>query len=139
MVGRSMSGPGENGFLLGSDSLGRDVAARPVAEKHVLRIQLKKLRYAADAARSLFPRKRTERYIRRLAGLQDVLGHLNDVAAAEQLLARILERLGSEAGPVHHHAAGFLAGWAAHVADRRLRRLERLWKSFAAAKPFWED
>ncbi len=27
LVGRSMSGPGENGFLLGSDSLGRDVAA----------------------------------------------------------------------------------------------------------------
>lgn len=27
LVGRSMSAPGENGFLLGSDSLGRDVAA----------------------------------------------------------------------------------------------------------------
>lgn len=27
LVGRSMSGPGENGFLLGSDTLGRDVAA----------------------------------------------------------------------------------------------------------------
>lgn len=27
LVGRSMSSPGENGFLLGSDSLGRDVAA----------------------------------------------------------------------------------------------------------------
>jgi len=119
--------------------LGKDVAARPVAEKHVLRIQLKKLRYAADAARDLFPRKRAKRYVERLADLQDVLGHLNDVAAAEQLLDRILERLGSEAGPIHHHAAGFLAGWAAHVADRRLRRLARLWKSFAAAKPFWVE
>jgi len=27
LVGRSMSPPGENGFLLGSDTLGRDVAA----------------------------------------------------------------------------------------------------------------
>ena len=27
LVGRSMSPPGQNGFLLGSDSLGRDVAA----------------------------------------------------------------------------------------------------------------
>ncbi len=119
--------------------LGADVTARSVAEKHVLRIQLKKLRYASDAARSLFPRRRAERYASRLADLQDVLGHLNDVAAAESLLARILERLGREAGPVHHHAAGFVAGWAAHVADRRLRRLERLWKDFARTKPFWHE
>ncbi len=119
--------------------LGRDVAALSIAEKHVLRIQLKKLRYASDAARSLFPRRRAERYASRLADLQDVLGHLNDVAAAESLLARILERLGREAGPVHHHAAGFVAGWAAHVADRRLRRLERLWKDFARTKPFWHE
>ena len=68
-----------------------------------------------------------------------MLGHLNDVAAAEQLLSLTLERLGPEAGPVHHHAAGFLAGWAAHVAERRLRRLEKLWKSFTSAKPFWEE
>lgn len=135
---------GEVALLLGRRHrralrLGRGVARRSVAEKHVLRIQLKKLRYAADAARSLFPRRRAERYVERLADLQDVLGHLNDVAAAELILGRILARLGSEAGPSHHHAAGFVAGWAAHGAERRLRRLGRLWKTFAASKPFWVE
>ncbi len=119
--------------------LGRNLAARPVSEKHALRIQLKKLRYAADAARTLFPRKRTDRYLARLADLQDVLGHLNDLAAAEQILARVIERLGPEAGPSHHHAAGFVAGWAAAGAERRLRRLDRQWKAFAAATPFWAE
>ena len=35
LVGRSMSPPLQNGFLLGSDSLGRDVAARShMAQRH---------------------------------------------------------------------------------------------------------
>jgi len=34
-------------------------------------------------------------------------------------------------------AAGFLAGWAAHVAEREIRALPELWERFEAVGRFW--
>lgn len=117
--------------------LGRDLAEASGTERHALRIQLKKLRYAAEFFRSLHPGQRTERYIARLADLQDVLGDLNDAAIADRGLGTLLSRL--EPAPVHFHAAGFASGWQAHAAERRGRRLLKLWKAFEVASPFWRS
>jgi inorganic triphosphatase YgiF len=117
--------------------LGRDLAQRTPAEKHALRIELKKLRYAAEFFRSLYPEARSDRTLKRLARLQDVLGHLNDQAAADRLLARILERLGSEGTPAHHRAAGLVSGWTARGAEDALARLGRRWRRYRRTRPFW--
>ncbi len=119
-------------------ALGRDLQGRSVAELHALRIQMKKLRYAAEFLRSLFPPKRADRFIRRTARLQDVLGHLNDVAMAEALLAGLLDRLGAEAGGDVRRAAGFVTGWSAHVASQALDQLDRRWQRFADTSVFWD-
>lgn len=118
--------------------LASDIERRSAQEKHALRIQLKKLRYASEFLCPLYPRKKAEPFIERLEGLQDVLGHLNDVATAERLLAALLERLGAERSPDHDHAAGFVAGWTAREALLRNAHLAEEWKAFKNVGAFWQ-
>lgn len=115
--------------------LGRRLEGATIEDRHRLRIRLKRLRYAAEFFRSLHPGKRTRRYLSRLSALQDVLGELNDVATADRVLAELLSRV--QPAPVHWHAAGFVAGWKAHVAERRLASLENLWDRFEEVGRFW--
>jgi len=117
---------------------GRNLARRTSSEKHALRIEVKKLRYTAEFFRSFYSGRRVDRMLERLSRLQDVLGHLNDRAAADALLDRVLEELGPGAAPEHHRAAGLVSGWAAAGAERHARRLERRWRRFARTRPFWE-
>jgi CHAD domain-containing protein len=121
----------------GARALGRRLAACSPEERHRLRIRLKKLRYVAEYAGALHAGRRTERYVRRLARLQDALGHLNDVALAEQRLVELAERLGPNDTEARR-AAGFAAGWLAHSAQRELERLPRRWRRFEEAGRFWD-
>jgi inorganic triphosphatase YgiF len=117
--------------------LGRRLAEAGVEERHRLRIRLKKLRYAAEFGASLFPERRADRYARRLARLQDALGHLNDVANAERQLAALGERLGPDAPADAPRAVGFAEGWVAHSAHVELARLPARWERFERAARFW--
>ena len=69
-------------------------------------IALKKLRYATEFFEALYPKKHTKPYLAALKDLQDGLGHLNDVAVAQRLIA----------------------------APRRPRRPERRWRRPAARR-----
>jgi triphosphatase len=117
--------------------LGRGLARRTPAERHRLRIELKKLRYASEFLGSLFSERAVERSLGRITALQDTLGALNDVATVERLVGAISDRLGREWGADAQRAAGFLEGWTAHEASRRLARLEKQWKGFRRTAPFW--
>jgi inorganic triphosphatase YgiF len=118
---------------------GRHLSRRSEAEKHQLRIQVKKLRYASEFLAGAYPSRRKESHIQALSALQDTLGHLNDVVVADRLLERILDRMGVEATVDHHRAAGFVGGWTAQQADEKLTRLARDWKAFSKSKPFWRE
>jgi inorganic triphosphatase YgiF len=120
-------------------ALGRRAAKLSLDEKHRLRLQLKKLRYAAEFLRCVhcFEPAEADRYIKRLAEIQDVLGRLNDVATADRLLGEILACMGPDTGPQHLRAAGFVTGWTAHRADRGEQALARRWMAFADVEPFW--
>jgi triphosphatase len=119
--------------------LGRGLARRTAPERHRLRIELKKVRYAGEFLASVFPARRSDRWLERLSDLQDSLGALNDVATAERLLAEVAGRLGREWGAEHDRGAGFLTGWISRSAERRFARLERQWKAFRKARPFWRS
>jgi hypothetical protein len=69
--------------------------------------------------------------------VQSALGHMNDVATAERILATLLARLGDERTPEHDRAAGFVEGWAAQLAEGTLRKAEDAWERLARTKPFW--
>ena len=82
------------------DKLGRKVLAygqvsadMPAKTMHSLRIACKKLRYALEFFRGLYPGKETESVIQSLKSVQSVLGHLHDASVQEQLIRDCLERL----------------------------------------------
>jgi CHAD domain-containing protein len=107
------------------------------AARHAVRIALKKLRYASEFFRDLHPGHGAKRFLRRVARLQSSLGRLNDVATAEQILALLLARLGSERTREHDRAAGFVEGWAAQFAVQARRETTDAWERFTRARPFW--
>lgn len=117
--------------------LGKRVGELDVEKRHELRIKLKKLRYAVEFFSSLFPAKRTARFLSRLSALQDVLGEMNDAAVARALVADMLEGHSDAASPGVSYAAGVVVGWhVGHLRDRG-RLLEKRWKRFAKALEPW--
>jgi CHAD domain-containing protein len=83
------------------------------AQRHAVRIRVKRLRYTCEFFASAFPAKRTAPYLRALKELQTVLGELNDIAVGQRLIG-----LQADETPL-------------------LRRLDAAWKRFAKRPPFW--
>nr|MEA2798873.1 triphosphatase [Phenylobacterium sp.] len=102
------------------------------AARHHLRIEAKKLRYAVEAFSSLYGQKRLGRYLHSLKDLQEVLGALNDLAAAEPLLASLA--LSSEAA----FTAGELVGLKAAAKPRLVTHAAKAAKRLSDAEPFWD-
>ncbi|MGH6900216.1 MAG: CHAD domain-containing protein, partial [Geminicoccaceae bacterium] len=117
---------------------GRRFAELSAKERHRVRIALKKLRYASEFFAALYPKKRTKPYLAALKELQDGLGHLNDVATAEQLIGTLVEQVGPrEDGAELRIAGGLVLGWHARgVADLEPAVL-RAWKTFGEREPVW--
>ena len=113
--------------------------------RHKLRIQAKKLRYAAEFFAPAFPRKRATRrrkdFVASLQQLQDALGELNDIAVNEKLL----EQLGNgEDADTKRHGGRIRKAFVSHLSGREkvrmaplLKEAERAYAAFAKAKPFW--
>jgi triphosphatase len=99
------------------------------AARHRLRRRIKRLRYAADAAASLWPPKSVEQTMRALARAQEPLGAYNDTVVALALLRSLAAQDGR---------AWFAVGWltarrealSAPCADAltRLSRLRGFWQ-----------
>ena len=57
-------------------------------QRHELRKELKKLRYAVAFISPMFPPKRVERFVEALKKLQTVFGELNDAATVRMMFTR---------------------------------------------------
>jgi inorganic triphosphatase YgiF len=114
---------------------GRRLKSLDAEERHHLRLAVKKLRYVAEFLLPLYgQRKSTRRFSRKLAGLQEELGHYNDIAVTASLLA------GLGAGSADSGtAAAAIAGWQAHAMMGVEPRLRDTWSEFAKAKVPWRD
>ena len=112
---------------------GGDFAELGYADRHQLRIALKKLRYAADFFRSLYDEKPVVRYLHRLSTFQDALGHLNDVATAARL-APLLDAVPDGAAA---RAVGVVIGWHGRGLAAIEPHLIAEWREFRTAKVFW--
>jgi CHAD domain-containing protein len=113
---------------------GKSLSTLSPAERHAVRIAAKKLRYAAEFFSSLYPGKRTSKYLGALAAVQDALGVLNDAATAETLLKEIAA---TEDLAARQHPEGIVLGWVQGTGHSRLAELERTWDAFKGRKPFW--
>lgn len=70
--------------------LGQAVRDLDPEARHELRIAFKKLRYALEFFTPLFGPRRSRAYLAGLVDLQEVLGHLNDLATATTLVQQLL-------------------------------------------------
>ncbi len=105
-----------------------DLAKRSAGERHAVRIDAKRLRYAVDGFASLFREKRVARYLEDLAALQDLLGASNDASTATRLLAGL-----SPPKAFAQFARGYLAARMQGDAERAASLVGKL----ASAKKFW--
>ena len=104
----------------------RELSALTPAERHRLRLEAKRLRYALEGFETLFRRKGFATYRELLAEIQDDLGRANDAAVA----ARLLGELKPPAT-----LANFARGWLAAETHSSVAALDRHSERLAATKP----
>lgn len=107
------------------------------ASRHALRIEAKKLRYAAEFFAPAFGQgagKRGRAYIVALKRFQDALGELNDIAVARRSTAALVRDSGARLA----FAAGVLVGERARDEAGLLATAEACRRSWRRARPFWE-
>jgi triphosphatase len=111
------------------------------AERHQVRIALKKHRYAMEFFSGLYPDSHTRPFIAAMRILQHALGAANDVATAEHLTAFLIDR--AEAGGKDtdkvRSGAGKVLGWHTHAAAEAERGIVSLWTHYAESRPFWHS
>ena len=94
----------------------RRLSALTPVERHALRLDAKRLRYALEGLASLFRGKRVKTFLEALSEIQDDLGRANDAAVAARLLADL-----SPPGGL----AEFARGWFGAMAQASAEGLER--------------
>lgn len=110
----------------------KGLASQPPETLHLLRIEIKKLRYAVEFLQSLYPRRAVRHYLGSLAELQEILGRLNDAAVTDRLIASL-----APLGPDAAHGAGMVQGWTRARAQAGLEHLRHAWAAFEQARRFW--
>ena len=108
-----------------------DIDALTPVELHAVRKKGKRLRYTAEFFAPLYGAHGTHRFLRRLSQLQEVLGHLNDGAAAAGLMQAL------RGGADQHFAAGVVQGFTAARSAGSRAAIGKSWGKLRHAKPFW--
>ena len=99
---------------------------------HEMRLDAKRLRYAAEPFADLWPGKAARRFGRGLAALQDALGLANDASVARQLAGHLAGRGAGE------FAIGTVTGFAAGRAEGSRLAAIAAWRALRKAGPFWK-
>lgn len=119
---------------------GKVLAQLDRRSRHKLRIQAKKLRYAAEFFLSLYGSKRSlerrKQFLSALERLQDGLGDLNDIAVLEERISAMgLHARRSD--PNRAFAAGLLTGREDVRIESAMMAADEAFADLAKAKPFW--
>jgi triphosphatase len=118
----------------------RRLARLDARRRHRLRIQTKKLRYAAEFFATLFTTrralKRRKQFLPALERLQDGLGDLNDIAVHEKRIAAMGVRR-RRSNPNRAFAAGLLTGREDARMDAAMTAATDAYADLAKVKPFW--
>ncbi len=113
---------------------GTGVSRHTPEEMHRLRIECKKLRYAAEFFSPLF--KGMDKFIGHMKGLQDLLGIMNDVAVLQKLLVTLLADTEDQQVPEY---AGGVVGWKSCEFYQLLDSFDSRWSEFSeAGHPWWK-
>ena len=120
---------------------GKALAQLDAPNRHKLRIQVKKLRYAAEFFGDLFKGKqvsqRRKKFVAALEHLQDGLGDLNDITVDENLITTTGLRR-QRPNPKRAFAAGLLTGREDANLDAAMAAATEGYAAFVEIKPFWQ-
>ena len=117
---------------------GRVARSQEEGDLHRLRIALKKLRYTAEFFAPLYPKRDVKDYLRRLRGLQNHLGDLNDAANVRSAVADLLrEKIRKEDDCASRYAAGAMVGWYGARVPGAIKQALKRYKKFKRVRPFW--
>lgn len=111
---------------------GAEIGALDDGALHELRLEAKKLRYAAELFTGLWGGKAARRFLKRLSAAQEALGQANDVAVARALVASL-------APGVPAWAVGAAEGFAVAGAGDARSGAHESWAHLGVAKPFWDE
>jgi triphosphatase len=114
--------------------------------RHKLRIQAKKLRYAAQFFETVFSGKKVSRlrkaFLSALEEVQDCLGDLNDISVHEHLTAEIATEPAPSTKARDRARRAFAAGVLTGREEARINTVMAAavasFKRLASAKPFWK-
>lgn len=114
--------------------LGTNIDRNDAPEMHRLRIECKKLRYAADFFQPLYPG--IDKFIAHMKGLQDILGVMNDISVMHKLLSSLLADTNDHETLEY---AGAIVGWRTCEFYHQLENFDRYWDEFTeATHPWWK-
>jgi len=112
---------------------GEDIEELEPEALHELRLDAKRLRYAAEVLAPIFPGKATRRFQRHLSALQEELGLSNDASVARSLV----QHLDRDKDASRAWAIGMVEGWclARSAADRDA--ILAIWDKLGSKESFW--
>jgi CHAD domain-containing protein len=110
------------------DARGGALTDLSVEARHRIRIDAKRLRYAADFFSSLFNEKKVARYVDILGQIQNLLGEVNDNAIAMHLLDGL-----APPGPF----MDFAAAWFSARTEQKLDGVHRYLVELKDTRHFW--
>jgi len=120
------------------EAAGEDIRGLPDAEFHALRIEAKRMRYAAELFAPLWSRKRVRRFLDRLAEVQEAFGLANDAVVAHGLMAHLADRAGRENAEIAW-AGGVAEGWALARARRARAKASTAWDELLQGEVYWNQ
>lgn len=114
---------------------GRHLDSAGAARLHAQRIAAKKLRYSAEFFAYLYGQRKAAPYIAALGAVQEVLGQINDVAAAQRLLDKLGQR---SVSPAYSEAVFLVRAQLARDLSGLLAALRKCLRSFNKQPEFWK-
>lgn len=104
------------------------------ADIHKLRIRIKRLRYCSELLSPLFKRKAARKFLKRLAGMQDMLGAHNDAVSAANLIDQLRQ---ANDTPEYVEVLAYLRGYAHAQSRFSLSGFGAKWNKLDSAAVFW--
>jgi len=114
---------------------GQQLDTADAARLHALRILAKKLRYSAEFFESLYDKQQARAYLVTLSKVQDVLGRINDIAAAPRLLDGLVT---DAALGAHQDAIVQTRNRIAHELSCQLPALRKCMQEFNKQPKLWK-
>lgn len=115
---------------------GHDIENLTTDQRHELRKDLKRLRYAVEFAAPLYPGKSPRKFTKRLKALQSIFGELNDAAMIGDLLSD--NKTGDFKDNNAQRAIGLVIGSRLAKAHEHWDHARELWSGLVEAERFWE-